>query len=486
MDTIQSSTPNWPSPVSTFRPTPWRRACVACTRAKRQCSKQVPKCRRCLEKGLQCTYLPPRRPEITGITPGITETSLPLSSSTTGPLFDEGLVSASSGLIVPFDFNAEEESALGFLSMTETNPETLALPTEAGPSGGPPQAVVSSDALVSLRGAWFLAPESWIAEFTEPPPTTIRETERSLKQYIEQVQLWMRQWVTEGHSPLHHPELYSFYMPRHVQDAYTAVAAYLGKTRENESMVHRILEDRVAQLLQDQAVDEASLGNASGGDDDSPSIFDRLSRVQSLLCYQLIRLFDGDIRMRGQAEALVPTLYLWNRQMLESVKDSLGRPERLLAGSPYHRNLPLGASASAPSTAESPKAIWRAWIVAESVRRTWQAANVVQEVYQFFKRGWSECPGRLPNTMQQALWGAPSAYSWIRELKGGRDPLLVSIVELEEMIPQLALSELDDFSIAAIGLYGMEKVDHWLEEKRRDKSQIMPGLDALLQSGSAG
>ncbi|KAI1133686.1 hypothetical protein F5Y10DRAFT_228344 [Nemania abortiva] len=481
MDTIPPSTPapNWPSPVNTIRPTPWRRACVACTKAKRQCSKQVPKCRRCLEKGLQCMYLPPRRPEITA-TAEVTETSLALSSSGDPPL-DEGLIAISPGLADPFNIGIPEDSAFGFLPMTETDLESLALPTEVEPSRIPPQAIVPSDALVGLRGAWFLAPESWTAEFTEPPPTTIRETERSLKQYIEQVQLWMRQWVTEGHSPLHHPELYSFYMPRHVQDAYTAVATYIGKTRENECTVHRILEDRVAQLLQDQAV-EVSLGTASG---DGLSIFDRLSRVQSLLCYQLIRLFDGDIRMRGQAEALIPTLFLWNKQMLESVKDSLGRPERLLVGSPYDPNLLPNASASsmAGSPASSPKTVWRAWIVAESVRRTWQAANVVQEVYQFFKRGWSECPGRLPNTMLRALWGAPSAYAWMRELGGGKDPLLVPIVKLEEMLPQITPAELDDFSIATIGLYGMEKVDHWLEEKRRDKSQFMPGLNALLQGG---
>ena len=33
-----------------------RKACHACTEAKRRCTPQLPKCPRCLEKGLACTY----------------------------------------------------------------------------------------------------------------------------------------------------------------------------------------------------------------------------------------------------------------------------------------------------------------------------------------------------------------------------------------------------------------------------------------------
>ncbi|KAI1755285.1 hypothetical protein F4782DRAFT_443250 [Xylaria castorea] len=318
------------TPPNEARPIAWRRACVTCTKAKRQCSKQVPRCRRCLEKGLLCTYPPPRRPG-TSAAAGVEETSLYLTN-TALPL-DDGLITVPEDAVNHLDVSGD--SAFAFLQMTEADFEGLPMPTEDQPSRNPPQTSASSDALVNLRGLWFLSPESWQTEYTEPPATTSRETERSLKQYIEQAQSWMRQWVTENHSPLHHRELYSSMMPRHTQDAYTAMTMYMSKTRETEATVNQILEDRVSQLLQDQDV-EASLGNASG---DGLSIFNRLSRVQSLLCYQLIRLFDGDIRMRGQAENLIPTLCLWNNQMLESAKGSLGHPERFLASSPFDPNL---------------------------------------------------------------------------------------------------------------------------------------------------
>ncbi|KAK5628448.1 hypothetical protein RRF57_004163 [Xylaria bambusicola] len=367
-------------------------------------------------------------------------------------------------------------SAFQFIQMTEADLDGLGLPTDLGTPRQSQTTIPSDNGQVSLRGFWFLTPETWVTEFTEPLPTTLRETEKSLKQYIESVQSWMRQWVTNGHSPLHHCELYSLHMPRHTQDAYTAMAAYMGKTQGNEATVRQILEDRISQLLQDQAV-EASLGtDTSHGN--RLSIFAHLSRVQSLLCYQLIRLYDGDIRMRGQAETLIPTMFLWNKQMLESAKDSLRRPELFLTSSPFEVDCPIDTGVGG-CPLSSPKAVWRAWIVAESVRRTWQATAVVQEVYKFFKTGWSECPGRLPSTIRRALWDASTAYTWARELGAEKNPLLVSMAKLEEILPQVAPIEVDDFNIACIGLYGMERMNRWLEEKGRFQPQLLSGLETM-------
>lgn len=251
---------------------------------------------------------------------------------------------------------------------------------------------------------------------------------------------------------------------------------YMNKTSETEATVHRILQDRVTQLLQDQATEE-SLAAAGGRE---PSIFDHLCRVQSLLCYQLIRLFDGDIRMCGQAEALIPTLYVWNKQLLESAKGSLAYPERFLTSTPSDVNFSGNTVNTAGSPVFSPKAVWRAWIVAESVRRTWQVASVVQEVYQFLKRGWAECPGRIPSTMRTALWDAPSAYSWMRGFSGGKDPLLVPMATLEEVCLRISPTEVDDFNMTIIRIYAMEKVDHWLEEAKYNEPHLLSGLESML------
>ncbi|KAI8630436.1 hypothetical protein F5Y19DRAFT_46603 [Xylariaceae sp. FL1651] len=461
------------SSAVTVHPATWRKACEACTKSKRQCTKQVPRCRRCLDKGLRCTYPPPRRPDMP-----ITADAAPqaeiggASLQLTNSSIDEGLMRMmSAGATNPL--NAPSDSTFPFLQIAQS--DLQGLPSD--PSLTDPAPPNPSDAAVGLRGIWFLRPESWRAECTDPPPLGKEELEKSLGLYIERAQSWMRQWATDGHSPLHHRELYSFYMPRHVQDAYTAMTMYMGKNRENEGTVYRILEERVAQLLQDQAL-EASLG---GGTGEGPSIFDHLGRVQALLCYQLIRLFDGNIRMRVQAEELIPTLFLWNRQLLESVNSSLGRPERFLVASPFDPDLLLRNPQMAESpSASSAKAVWRAWILAESVRRTWQAASIVQHVYLFLKRSWAECPGRLPSTMRRALWDAPSAYAWARELRESGDPLLVTVVGLDAVFAQMSPADVDDFNLAAFEIYGMEQAYRWLEDNDRKKPNLLPGWESLF------
>ncbi|KAI0206400.1 hypothetical protein F4808DRAFT_118499 [Astrocystis sublimbata] len=417
-------------------PRAWRKACLACTKAKRHCSKELPLCRRCLGKRLPCTYPPPRRSEM--FHPSSTALG---NDPVTAPID------------VMANLDEPEDSVFACSQIMEADFEGLALPTVEPSSGASAPASLSSDLSVGLADFWFLAPESWTTEPAEQPTALSRDIERALKQYIKEVQSWMRQWVTEGSSPLHHRELYSFHMPRHTQDAYTAMTMYMNRTDDTEATVHRILEDRVSQLLQDQEI-EASLNLAGDG---GMSIFNRLSRVQSLLCYQLIRLYDGDIRMRAQAEALIPTLSSWNTQMLETARDSLGHPERFLAPSPFEATMRTDISNPTVRAFSSPNAVWQAWVVAESVRRAWQTTNFVQDVYQFLRCGWAHCSGHLPSTLRKSLWHAPSAYSWTKELNGGKDPLLLSLVRVEEVFTQIQ-AEIDEFNMVTINIQGMEDV----------------------------
>ncbi|KAI1331662.1 hypothetical protein F5Y16DRAFT_394947 [Xylariaceae sp. FL0255] len=166
-------------------------------------------------------------------------------------------------------------------------------------------------------------------------------------------------------------------MPRRVQDAYSAISLYTdSRTRENTSTVHMILEKRTKQLLR-------TYGSPDFNSNFSFNTFDEQqeeekgqsirpsnkSRVQALLGYQVARLFDGDVRMRAQAEEVTSTLFSWNRQILDSVKDSLRHPERSFISS----SSSLSSSSSPPffdNREAQDQAIWRAWILAESVRRT--------------------------------------------------------------------------------------------------------------------
>ncbi|KAI1334017.1 hypothetical protein F5Y15DRAFT_317993 [Xylariaceae sp. FL0016] len=417
----------------------WRRACVACTKAKRQCSKQTPKCQRCTQRGLRCIYLPARRTDLASGSSAEGETDVlqvPVSAnqrpdpSTTTDGLDMSLFP-----LITLDQLPE--------SLIQHRFATLESTTQTGS----PSNIIS-------RNIWFLAPESWAVERRlSTPEQSSGIPNTTIKSFISHVKDWLHQWVTNDRSPLHHKQLYAWKMPRWVQDAYSATAMYMAKTPNNEENVHRILEDRVNQLLEDQALTES----LNGG---NVSVFDHLSRVQSLLAYQIMRLFDGDIRMREQAERLISKLFQWNEEMLACAEHSSDDPEGVLSTS--FGNLYGSPEIQCPLA----ETIWRTWVIAESIRRTWQTVSIVQGMYLFLKRGWDECPGRVTSTMRQGLWNAPTAYTWTKTVRECASTLLVSTNHLGDVFSHNVPADIDPYSMVMLEVFDMEKFEHWVEDMK--------------------
>jgi hypothetical protein len=57
--------------------------------------------------------------------------------------------------------------------------------------------------------------------------------------------------------------------------------------------------------------------------DAEDNIYEKLARAKALWMYQVLRVFDGDIGRRAQAEQDMTTLKLWLLE-LEKYKDNLG------------------------------------------------------------------------------------------------------------------------------------------------------------------
>ncbi|RYP21575.1 hypothetical protein DL765_002211 [Monosporascus sp. GIB2] len=322
--------------------------------------------------------------------------------------------------------------------------EEPSLPQESSPP-------YSTD-IVLRKSTWFLFPESWIADHSLPPDSPSSYVETTLDCFIDYVQKWHRQWVTEGQSPLHHHRLYRYFkkMPRCVQDAYTAMTMYVAKNSKTEDLARQIIDDRVTQLLQEQAI-ESSLGSPL-------DLFAHLSRVHALLTYQLIRLFDGDIRMRAQAEALIPTLHLWAKEMWEEAKRTSAEGRSFLSWDEFGSDI---------STAT-----WRTWIVVESVRRTWITACYMQNTYMHLKQEWSECPGRIAFTMRKGLWDLQSAYAWSRACES-HSALFLLPSQSEKAFTETLPSDVDDFSHAVLTItLGLERMERW----RGDMTGKTPSL----------
>ncbi|KAI1450425.1 hypothetical protein F5Y02DRAFT_368760 [Annulohypoxylon stygium] len=489
----------------------WRRACTNCTKAKRQCTKGLPMCRRCADKRIPCVYPPARR-----MVRAETEAAM---ASALSALPSDGNASADAPLMSQNEGHNAVSGDLGFPPLTLTPAEIAGSAVRCRAATPPPMRIAEEpqshpqplpDATPSSDD-WFLTPESWSADFTPPPDQPAAVMDGVIRRFVESVQDWLRRWVTEGSSPLHHRHLYRDKMPRHVQDAYTAIAMYHtlppntpnpnfqrkpSTTNDARVTAHRILDDRVTQLLEDQAL-SSSLGQ-------TPDIFDHLSRVQALLAYQTIRLFDGDVRMRAAGEALIPTLAQWSRQLLDCARETLTRNARylheLVDAGYFTRNEfgggggrvrcgwdwdSPGSDSSTGSTESeggscSEEGLWRAWILVESVRRSWSIATYIQEIYLYMKQGWSECPGRVMITMRGGLWDAASPYAWYRRACREGDALFLPTTRTESLFRERCPEDIDEFSFLIVELgFGQARVERWIGEKGRDsrKALMMEGWD---------
>ncbi|KAK9367591.1 hypothetical protein V1509DRAFT_640646 [Lipomyces kononenkoae] len=81
------------------------------------------------------------------------------------------------------------------------------------------------------------------------------------------------------------------------QDAFNVSSAYVSKSPETEDMTFRIIEAIAVRILQQ--------------DCHMCSLQELLARVQALMLFKVIQLFDGDIRQRFLAEQHFGILRAW-------------------------------------------------------------------------------------------------------------------------------------------------------------------------------
>ncbi|KAL7918794.1 hypothetical protein ACQKWADRAFT_303094 [Trichoderma austrokoningii] len=400
-----------------------RLACIACTKAKRGCSKQAPSCRRCLEKKVVCRYPAPR------ITP-------------------------------PYELVFAEDGAVSAVPAS-----TSQLMSPASHVGGKQQqqqhlqqhegrSITAED----LRHPWFLSPSSWTIDHnTSPIPSQITFSDEALTYFIGQLHTWLRQFASEGHCPFIHAQLWKIHLPDCIQDAFASLAAYQSKTPQTEKMIMRIIENRANNLVG---------GQSAGADGDFGVIMldpaCHLARTQALLIYKIVRLFDGDVRARAQAEKHIDTLSLWARQLWQSAN--------LALSSDHHTGASTeGGNSNGPvetqlRTDGSITSTWQAWIFSESIRRTYLAATLTEAVYLTLKQSWAPCPGGIVFSGGAGLWEAPSAFAWFSQYQ---ENLVNSVrcIDGDQLFTGAKPSDVDEFCHATLIVsYGLERFDRWHNE----------------------
>lgn len=366
-----------------------RKSCGECVKAKRKCGMELPRCTRCAKKDIACSY-PSNRNTIADMT--FPELDFPWLDD----LMRDPNMLPWSGSLQP-QLDAVSQSTPSFSGSSE------------------------SDMPFTLPGA------SHFEIISEKPihSTLARaETEAALHRF----KTWPQKWLNEGKAPFLHPKLYAAGMPVPLQDAYAACAIYSTKTEQNSFVAFTVIESKANELL--RSPNQGSWTSK-----------DLLAAVQALLIFQFIRLFDGDIRQRAQAEKAEPVLEAWTGQLVE----------RTIEERSY-------TAETAPS--------WSSWVFGESARRTIAMSFIVAGVYSLVKLGYCTLGAQVSAnsfTAQRHLWEAQSALAWER-IKQSYDTYWIPGMNFDHFLEIGRGDELDDFGMMLLIMYkGQDVIDHWLE-----------------------
>lgn len=368
-----------------------RKACLACAKAKRRCGKQTPSCLRCVHRKIGCSYPPPKPSRFIPVEDFDSSSNDDQSSqlsSTSAPTFTN-LEVYPIHVLFPEDclFTADTESPTG----------------------------------------WFASSKTWKTKHPDLPDRTPFNI-RSLKRHISTVKQWLTDWIKNGSNHFIHPQLYSTRFPSCIRDAYADYACYINRTASNEDTVFQIIEKRVENLL-------ATTYSSTRLD---PLV--KLARVHALFIYQVIGLFDGDIRLRYLSEKRIPLLHEWMHEMVDDARQAscLGK---------YVCDMEMDSS---PGGTANLDLLWYSWILAESIRRTWVIASGIQGIFVMMQLGKvAQCQGGMMLTTRKGVWEAQSALAWetiCAEVNVG----LIQTAELYQAVLGVGTEHLNDFAKAVI------------------------------------
>lgn len=238
----------------------------------------------------------------------------------------------------------------------------------------------------------------------------------------------------QGQTMFIHRILFQERNPPALQDALSSCALYCLKNTDNQALVFRNVEQRRHQLIANTDLLLASK-------------MDLVEALQALILYQIMRLFDGDIRLRAQAEADEPVLMMWAEQL--SLCTCQVRPPPA----------PAEAQLLVQNTAE-----WRRWLIEESSRRTVITAFMLKGVYDFLKLGCDTVPdhSQVSFTAQAALWNSQLEISW-RRAYSERDSLEVQVTYWDEAIARAKPDDLEELGVLIMTmLKGIEATRRWV------------------------
>lgn len=273
---------------------------------------------------------------------------------------------------------------------------------------------------------------SYDAQLVSYPRVGVMDRDR-IKFLVSQLKSYPAKLFQTSRTPFIHPHLLSPSMHPVLQDAISASALYASKNQHNEATVWEIISSKVSTLLQ-EAQHPWSLST-------------HLACVQALVIFQIIRIFDGDIRQRSDAEMTESTLVEWTTSL--SARTNI---------------------VNSPPTDSA--ALWASWVFSETVSRTEIVSLMVQAMYLIQKDGFCtlvDAVTELSFTAHRALWNAPSAQHW-QQACDSVPRLNVIRMDFDEMMESASIEDLDELALLMLVTYkGVDGVNEWILKKENSK-----------------
>lgn len=413
-------------------------ACQPCARAKRKCERQRPKCARCRRRNIECTYPPAKQSNFVLCEGNANELAHNPGTISHIPSSEDPFVSES----LPSSHNTLSELPdLDELLVEVTNDITSQ----------------SSSDWVSLTPA--------IVTPCFPTIPCYRANDSQLQSYAIIIREWLAEWVEHGSNTFIHASLYRRQMPLCIQDAYTTLSSYMHKTASNERTIFQILENRVKQLVATGGRDSVRTsnndsfrnGNFHDKHKDGLNSIEHLARVQALVVYQFLALFDGDIRLRHIAEGHMSLLDDWVQEMLDHAA-VMSRSEGLVDVDSFRGVVNNREDLN-----------WHCWIVAESTQRTCMIATGVTSIFQMMQTGTApSCFGIVVFTTRPGVWEAPSAIAWSRLCLESNTGGLMQLSEAERLFTEATPEDVNDFTKLFLeATFGQDRMEKWAADSRK-------------------
>lgn len=318
---------------------------------------------------------------------------------------------------------------------------------------------VASNFTVELPAStWFTSHETWKVETPLLDRSRLVAVESDLKRYIKRIRRWMREWIDNGSNPFIHGRLYRTRFPRCVQDAYAALSCYIHRTTSNEATVFRIIEERMQDLLSQYNISSGGIFPISTSPDPPPlDSLEHIARVHALLIYQIIGLYDGDIRLRHLSETCIPILNSWMREMVQHASNVTSSGD-LAISSVFDKT----AVASESFETGQGENLWLSWILAETARRAFIVGSAIHVMFAVLReRGASPCNGGMVFTTKQGAWEAQSAVAW-EKLCSEEYVGLIQMADAEQLFTETEPEKVNEFAKMVLEVtFGRERMERW-------------------------